>query len=212
MRIHELYQITDEGIRDPHIFKAVFMAGSPGAGKSTIASKLFTGSGLKELNVDKFWELYHKKGKEKEYDRFYHLTSLQKQTWVDGRLGLLIDGTARNLDHMKDVKKDLEEIGYDTAMVFVNTNLDTAMDRVVKRQQQIGRDVAADFVKDSWHAVQNNLGSLQQIFAGNFFIVDNSGPTPNLSFVEKKLRTFLNQPPRKPAATAWIRKQSGNRE
>jgi adenylylsulfate kinase-like enzyme len=41
MLITELIAPVEEGVYDPHIFKAVFMAGSPGAGKSTIANKLF---------------------------------------------------------------------------------------------------------------------------------------------------------------------------
>jgi hypothetical protein len=35
MKIDELYQKMDEGLYDPHTFKAVFMAGAPGSGKST---------------------------------------------------------------------------------------------------------------------------------------------------------------------------------
>ena len=48
MLINEIILPVDEGVHDPHIFKAVFMAGSPGAGKSTIANKLFAGTGLNE--------------------------------------------------------------------------------------------------------------------------------------------------------------------
>lgn len=208
MRIHELYQQTQEGLYDPDIFKAVLMAGSPGSGKSTVARKLFTGTGLKELNVDKFWDLYHKMGKEKEYSRFYHLTSMQKSNWLEGRLGLLVDGTARDLTAMKEIKAELEGLGYDTAMIFVNTDLDTAMKRVVKRQEETGREVTPDFVKASWHAVQQNLGSLQQMFGGNFFIVNNSKGSPDLRYVQKKMSNWLRKPPRMPAAIAWINQQS----
>ena len=38
MKLHELF--TNEGVNDPHLFKAVFMAGGPGSGKSYIADKL----------------------------------------------------------------------------------------------------------------------------------------------------------------------------
>ena len=36
-----------EGVNDPHIFKAVFMAGGPGSGKSFVAQKLLGGTGLR---------------------------------------------------------------------------------------------------------------------------------------------------------------------
>ena len=64
MLINEINQPVDEGAYDPHIFKAVFMAGSPGAGKSTVANMLFRGSGLKVLNVDAFWQLYKSQRKQ----------------------------------------------------------------------------------------------------------------------------------------------------
>lgn len=207
MKIHELYQQTQEGVHDPAIFKAVFMAGSPGSGKSTIAKQLFAGSGLKELNVDKFWDLYHKLGKEKAYGRFRELTGKQKANWLEGRLGLLVDGTARDLTAMKSIKTELETLGYDSAMIFVNTDLETALNRVLKRQEATGREVTPDFVKASWHAVQQNLGSLQQMFGGNFFIIDNSQGHPDLKFVQKRMNNWLKQPPRKPAAVTWINQQ-----
>lgn len=209
MKIDELYQITSEGVYDPAIFHAVFMAGSPGSGKSTVASKLFVNTGLKELNVDKFWDLFHKMGKEKEYSKFYHLTGKQKANWLEGRLGLLVDGTARDLSAMSSVKAELEELGYETAMVFVNTDLDTALERVAGRKTATGRDVSEDYVRSSWKAVQTNLGSLQTMFAGNFYIVDNSGPLPDLAYVNKKLRKWLSEPARTPQAHQWIKSQIG---
>ena len=42
----------NEGINDPNIFKAVFMAGGPGSGKSYMARQLLGGSGLKVVNTD----------------------------------------------------------------------------------------------------------------------------------------------------------------
>lgn len=208
MKIHELTtSMLTDGVHDQNIFHAVFMAGSPGSGKSTIARKLFAGTGLKELNVDNFWDLYHKMGKEKDYDHFYNLTVKQRSNWIDGRLGLLIDGTARNLDAIHKVKDELEVLGYQTAMVFVNTDLETSLQRVSKRAAEIERNVSADFVKDSWHSVQNNLGYLQQMFGMDFYIVDNSVNNPDLSFVQKKLRAWLNTPPHLPAAKSWLNQQ-----
>ena len=38
MRVNEIIGSVEEGVDDPHIFKAVFMAGGPGSGKSRIAN------------------------------------------------------------------------------------------------------------------------------------------------------------------------------
>ena len=48
----EKYELLKEGINDVGIFKAVFMAGGPGSGKSAVARKLgITALGLKNVNL-----------------------------------------------------------------------------------------------------------------------------------------------------------------
>ena len=211
MRIDELTAPVEEGVYDPHIFKAVFMAGSPGAGKSTIANKLFGGTGLKTLNVDSFWQLYKAQGKTGNYERYWELYKVQEKNFLDGRLGLIIDGTAKNPERMAQVKATLEEMGYDTAMVFDNTSLDVSMDRVVNRARtsgkDLGREIDPEFVKDAWEKTQKGLGALQSMFSGQFFIVDNNRPNPNIKYVASTMNRWLAQKPTKPAAREWIQQQ-----
>jgi predicted kinase len=210
MRANEFTSI-EEGLYDPHIFKAVFMAGAPGAGKSTVANMIFQGSGLKSLNVDTFWQLYQAQSKTGDYEKFWDLYKKQEANYLDGRLGLLIDGTARNPEAMAKVKARLEEMGYDCAMVFVNTTLETSLSRTVTRAatpgKDQGREVNADFVNKAWNQVQQGLGKLQMMFGQQFYIVDNNRGKPNVAYVDKAMRTWLAQAPRKPAATEWIKQQ-----
>ena len=49
---HEL----QEGLYDPNIFKAFFLAGGPGSGKSYVATKATGGTGLKTVNSDDAFE------------------------------------------------------------------------------------------------------------------------------------------------------------
>ena len=54
MKIYDIlenHQI-EEGPNDPAIFKAVFLAGGPGSGKSYVATKILSGLGLKPVNSD----------------------------------------------------------------------------------------------------------------------------------------------------------------
>ena len=51
----------DEGVNDPHIFKAVFLAGGPGSGKSFVAKKILGGTGLRSINSDEVYEFLMKK-------------------------------------------------------------------------------------------------------------------------------------------------------
>ena len=211
MLINEITLPVEEGVYDPHIFKAVFMAGSPGAGKSTIANKLFGGSGLKTLNVDAFWQLYKAQGKQGNYSRYWELYKSQEKNFLDGRLGLIIDGTAKNPERMAQIKQNLEEMGYDTAMVFVNTSLDVSMDRVINRARSAGKDLGREidpsFVQDAWEKTQKGLGALQAMFGGQFFIVDNNRPNPNIKYVAITIDRWLAQKPNKPAAREWMQQQ-----
>lgn len=209
MKANEIF--IKEGVYDPHIFKAVFMAGAPGAGKSTVANLLFQHTGLKSLNVDTFWQLYKAYDKQGDYDKFWDLYKKQEQNYLNGRLGLLIDGTARNPEKMAQVKARLEQLGYDCAMIFVNTTLETSIARTVKRADDPGKDqgrtIDSEFVANSWQQVQNGLGQLQSMFGRNFYIVDNNEGKPRVDYVEKELRNWLTQAPKNSVALDWIKQQ-----
>ena len=110
MKINEITQVTNEGLYDPYIFKAVFMAGAPGAGKSTVVNRLFAGTGLKELNVDKFWTLYQKMGKEQDYEKFWQHYRKEDELAQKGRIGLIINGTAKNPAVIEEIKKAVESL------------------------------------------------------------------------------------------------------
>lgn len=216
MRISEIYQPIEEGPHDPHIFKAVFMAGAPGSGKSTVAAKIFGGSGLKSLNVDTFWQLYNATGRQGDYDKYWDLYKNQEKNYIDGRLGLLIDGTARNPEIMGQVKQRLESLGYDCAMIFVNTSLETSINRTVRRANSAGKDqgrhVDQEFVERTWQQVQNGLGRLQSLFGQQFFIVDNNRANLNVDYVEKALRRWMAQPPQRPIAKEWVKNSMAKRQ
>lgn len=207
MKITELKLPVEEGVYDQNIFKAVFMAGAPGAGKSTVAKKLFSGTGLRSLNVDNFHEMYLKLEKEPDLKHFHNLTQKQRANYLDGRLGLLIDGTGRDLDRVQQIKNDVESLGYETAMVFVNSSLNQSLARAKSREEAGGRRVDPVFIERSWNQTQKNLGSLQQIFSGRLFIVDNERDLKDITYIEKELRKFLESEPNRPQARAWIKSQ-----
>lgn len=217
MRIDEVLQTIDEGVHDPNIFKAVFMAGSPGSGKTTVSKKLFGGSGLKHLNVDDFYNLLRQAERstgnvEHDYDAAWKKYEKREQNFLDGRLGLIIDGTGKNPEKMEKVKQKLEELGYETAMVFVNTSLETSIRRAEERARNpnsvdYGRRPDSHFIKDTWEKVQRGLGRLQGAFGERFFIVDNNRGDPNLEYVQKSLNKWLNAPPQSHVAKEWMKNE-----
>lgn len=210
MRFNE-FNYINEGPNDPHIFKAVFMAGSPGSGKSTVANHLFGGTGLRTLNVDQFWKLYQQKNKRGDYDKFWDLYSKKEKPLLRGKIGLLIDGTGKNPEIQQQLKNKLEEEGYDTIMVFVETDEETALRRSQTRasdplSSDYGRHIDQDFVKTTYNRVLNAKPELAKIFGDNFLVVDNSDKL-NVTAIERKVRRWLNTPPSNPIALQWLGQQ-----
>jgi len=210
-------QFINEGVYDPNIFKAVFMAGGPGSGKSFIAGKTAGGLGLKTINSDNAFERILKKEGlslkmpgpetiEKDWNvpraKAKRITAKKKDHAVEGRLGLLIDGTGHEYDKVAKQAALLNQLGYETAMVFVNTSLEVAL----ARNEQRARSVQPSIAKKSWQDVQNNMGKFQQFFGpANFFIVDNNGFEEDMLEISTKLiRRAIKKPVKNAIATAWI--------
>ena len=48
---------------------------------------------------------------------------------IKGRLGMVVDGTGRDYDKIKNQVAQLRQLGYDCYMIFVNTSLDVALEK-----------------------------------------------------------------------------------
>ena len=142
MAVNSFIQHLSEGVYDPGIFKAFFLAGGPGSGKSFVTQSAFAGTGLKVVNSDTTFERNLKKANlslsmpdEEEYFRNLvrakakMTTATALDTYVQGRLGLVIDATGRDLNVINTQKRMLDQIGYDSYMIFVNTSLEVALER-----------------------------------------------------------------------------------
>ena len=222
MKIHDILErLIDEGPNDPAIFKAVFLAGGPGSGKSYVASKILSGLGLKPVNSDDIYEyladkqsidigdpeeIASVKGQEVR-DRAKQLTDKRQNIYIDGRIGLIIDGTGKDVQKVKEQSLKLKELGYETMMLFVNTNLDIAQTRNTQRK----RMVPPEMVQNMWRQVQENIMKFQQVFgASNFHVVDNSGGLEdperreNFDNVYKRVRAFVSAPPTSHLAKTWL--------
>ena len=223
MKIYDIlenHQI-EEGPNDPAIFKAVFLAGGPGSGKSYVATKILSGLGLKPVNSDEIYEyLAYKQdldlgnpdevasdqGQEVR-DRAKQLTDKRQNIYIDGRIGLIIDGTGKDVQKVKDQSEKLKTLGYECSMIFVNTNLQVAQERNAAR----ARTIPADMVQTMWQKVQENIMKFQQVFgAKNFHVVDNSGGLEdperkeNFDNVYKSVRAFISSKPSSHIAKKWL--------
>ena len=210
----------EEGINDPSIFKAVFLAGGPGSGKSFVVGQTaLTSFGLKLVNSDDTFEhLLKKAGLEPTPKDIFSdkgqairgkakaITGNKQVGYMNGRLGLVIDGTGKDFGKIQRQATALKKLGYEVAMIFVNTDLDTAQSRNQKRE----RTLPEKQVETMWKDVQKNIGKFQNMFDNNFHVVDNSN-TGNIQgaalAVYRKIGQFTRTPPSKPAAKRWIQSQ-----
>ena len=232
----KLMNLLTEGVHDKGIFKAVFMAGGPGSGKSFIAKELFgipdkfniSGTGLKMINQDKEYKYLLKKHNfdpewldvypDDEFDQFSdelrpfakELAKQREKGYMKGKMGMIIDGTGHKFQKIKAQKKELEKEGYDTHMVFVLTSLEVAQARNKERD----RVLPEKLVKKSWTDTRKNLGAYKSVFGGNFVMVDNS------NFLDAKearhkfgdiaksyVNKWANEPIQNPIGQHWVQDQ-----
>jgi len=221
-----------EGINDKYIFKAIFLAGGPGSGKSTVINKLFndpsskqikslTSTGLKVVNLDQALEYLKKKHKipadsdamtdaERSLDgklmgKSVKIAKKQLENYLDGKLGIIIDGTGASSNALFGKKKSIEALGYDTYMVYVNTTLETALQRNANRPE---RKLLDKVVERVWQKVHDNFNTFKSGFGSNFVKVEADG-----NMIEKlppgtksAVMSFLNKPVKNKEALKWIKK------
>tara|TARA_Y100001970_G_scaffold285324_1_gene404700 strand:+ start:726 stop:1391 length:666 start_codon:yes stop_codon:yes gene_type:complete len=203
-----------EGVYDPNIFKAFFLAGGPGSGKSYVVRKTTGGMGMKVVNSDDIFEkLLDKEGLSKKMPesekeprdivraKAKRLTSAKKANYLEGRLGLIIDGTGKDYDKIAGQATKLKQIGYDVHMIFVNTSLDVALERNQKRERTVPESITIK----SWNDVQRNIGKFSQYFRQNFIVVDNNDANEDVfTKVFKQIKSLVRKKVSNPVAKMWI--------
>lgn len=229
--------LITEGVYDPGIFKAIFLLGGPGSGKSYVLNQLFgmtskltfSRHGLKLVNPDPAFEALLKKANinPKDLDKMNQddsdnyaktvdplrnrakgIEKNMEDNFINGRLGMVLEGTGKTLDNVKNLKTRLESLGYDCFLIFVNTALETAK----KRNQQRSRTIPEDLLVSMWNATQRNLGDLQSEFgATNTIIVDNSDDNALPSHISKSVDSFMKTPIRNPIGKEWMKTQLTNK-
>lgn len=196
----KLKELLSEGIYDKGIFKAVFLAGGAGSGKSFVINQLFgipdtlniSISGMKVVNSDtEYTHLLKKYGFDPQYLDQYpeevfqdltvpgksglrtfarELTNQRKKGYLKGKLGVILDGTGSDAQSIKQRKVELEQQGYDTYMVMVTTRLEVAHQRNKQRERVLPKNI----VDMTWNQSQKNKIIYKKLFGNNFIGVDNS--------------------------------------
>ena len=221
--------LLTEGVHDQSIFKAVFLAGGPGSGKDYVLDNTLDGHGLIEINSDKALEfLMDKKGLDKKMpssekemrddvrSQAKIMTELKQKLALTGRNGLIINGTGDDLEKITRIKSGLEKLGYDTAMIMVNTSDDVSSQRNIERGQRGGRTVPETIRKEKWDASQDARTEYAKMFGNNYHEFDNSEDLRQASpdivkqkkmellDIFKAMKEFVSSPPNSDIAKEWV--------
>ena len=221
----EFKEFLAEGVYDRNIFKAFFLAGGPGSGKSWVSSRTLSGAGMKVINSDAAFEALLKKEKMslnfKDYTdaelvrrdeiraKAKRMTALSLGAAIEGRLGLILDSTARDVARIESERAHMEAIGYDTFMIFVNTSREVAL----VRNQERKRKLPDAIVIQNHKQVQANIGKLQNMFGNNnFVIIDNNKVKEDVNpKVYKAVRKLVNRDPTSKVAKDWVKRELGRK-
>ena len=218
-----------EGVHDKGIFKAVFLSGGTGSGKDYVLDNTLSGHGLTEINSDKAFEylmdkenldMTMPKSEQEPRDlvrgRAKSVTELRQKLALMGRNGLIVNGTGDDLDKVKKIKQRLEEIGYETSMIMVNTKDEVSQQRNIDRGQRGGRTVPEKIRKEKYDAVQNNRTEFAKLFGQNYIEFDNSddlrsadpaiikAKKEEMNEIFKKVKEFTSKQPEHEQAQQWI--------
>ena len=192
-----------EGVYDPGIFKAVFLAGGPGSGKTYVAGELFgipgkintSAYGLKLVNQDTELEMFLKK-----YFGYVDIDMMPDEVFRN-----LTDPTSKGYSGMrtktkrlskarlklykkgrlgviidgtghkyKEVKDERQDL-IDVGYDTYMVFVNTSLEVAQKRNLERDRVLPSETVEKYWTDVQKNMAYFQGLFGGsNFLLVDNN--------------------------------------
>jgi len=189
MGIHESYNHGQ--------FKAIFVTGGPGSGKDIVIREAIAESKIVELNYIQAQEYLGDKQKLSEK------TSDFRRESIRNRGPLIINGPADDKDRISYIKEELEELGYDTMMIFVNTSNETSKER----NSLLSRMMMESVRQDRWMKSQQNTKYFNESFE-NFISFDNTGDLDSkeddISEIYESTTNFLDSDSLGETAEDWL--------
>jgi predicted ABC-type ATPase len=173
---HKEVDSLRESINDRGIFKACFFAGHPGSGKSYVSAEVTTDVMPRVVNTDSFHSHPSFKPFWSEWtpirDKVKRLSQQRLALYLNGMLPLAIDSTSSNTSSLLRRVGILKSLGYDVALTWIETSLDTALKRVEQRGNEDGRIVPSKVVE----RIYNTLNDQKDFYASefrNFSVIKN---------------------------------------
>jgi len=182
-------------------FKAIFVTGGPGSGKDVIIREGIPSSKIVELNLIQARDYLADKQKLSEKTTDYRREAIRN------RGPLIINGPADDNEKITYIKEELEELGYETMMIFVNTTDEASKER----NSLLSRMMAESVRHDKWLKSQLVTKQYQEMYS-NFINFDNTGDLNDKEFdiheVYELSRDFLSKTVINESADEWLIKNN----
>ena len=189
--------------------KAIILAGAPGAGKGYVLKGLDLG-GLKIMNVDNIYVNLLKKANvsldlknatpEERSEQAKQMAAANKEfkgdleDTIKGKESFILDGTAASYKKTAELKKELEEAGYEVMMLYVYTDLERSLKQNERRFEKSGgedRSLAPAIVMRTWKSVTDNIKPYFDLFTPNFVAVANTLEGDKIEDIERIIQKYL---------------------
>lgn len=175
-------EILMESVNDRGVFKALFVGGAPGSGKSYVLTKITDGTIQPRIvNTDIAYEKIagmrgtdissdnNKIAQDVVTQEAKILTKAKLTNYLNSMLPLFVDSTSNNQRTTSRRMRLLEEVGYDVAMVWVRTSLETAL----KRAEERDRHVDPEFIKELHERSEKSMAFFKSKLGNKFLIINN---------------------------------------
>lgn len=183
-----------ESIEDKGILKAIFMVGTPGAGKSYIIKQISDG-GIQPriVNTDKLTEFFKEDGNidwDIYGDKIQTLTKKQITLYLNSLLPLWIDGTSSDPKSLFRRQGILKSIGYDIGLIWIDTPIEDAL----QRNQQRKRKVPENYIIDVYKKIEPLKKYYKTQFSPYYEIQNGEGELIDKVILSayKKCKSFFN--------------------
>jgi predicted kinase len=145
------------------LFKAVFISGGPGSGKDIIIREAIAQQNAVEITSTTAVSILNDKHKLYEFSRDTRREAIRQ------RQPLIITGTTNEQYNILAIREELEELGYETMMIFVNTSNESSR----KRNEGHERMMAESVRQQRWEVTQLVAEKFNQDFK-KYLEFDNS--------------------------------------
>ena len=154
-----LHESTDRGRN-----RAIFVTGGPGSGKDVIIRECISDQNVIECNFQQMVDIMN------DIHRPAMRSMNPKLESIRNRGPLIINGPADDFEKISHIKEELDRMGYESMMIFVDTTDTTSRER----NTLLSRMMVESIRHEKWSKAQMNVDNFSKIFE-NFIRFDNTG-------------------------------------